>query len=289
MKTAVCLIVRDEARDIEEWIAFHALAGFDTQIIFDNGSTDGTAQLVQAAAKHHDIRFHDWRNRSAGSQALAYDAACTAYRLEFDWIAFLDSDEFLVTAGGEAVNQFLARFDGFSAVAVNWAVYGANGHTDYPAGLVVESFSRRADESFFPARHVKSIIRPRLAERCVNPHYFAMREDRDGHYCDTNGRYMLWLRAPEAPGGVMRGVSRAAPDYSLCRVNHYFTRSRAHFLAKMRRGYPSDVAIRRIEEFAEYDRNEIEDPVASRDLAALRAAVAVLRSEVAGGALAAAG
>jgi glycosyltransferase involved in cell wall biosynthesis len=277
MKSAVCLIVRDEARDIDEWIAFHALAGFDSQIIFDNGSTDGTAERIQAAARHHDIRFHAWRDRSTASQVLAYDAACTAYKLEFDWIAFLDSDEFLVTADGAPVNRFLARFDGFSAVAVNWAIYGANGHEDFPPGLVVENFTRRAGESFFPARHVKSIIRPRLAERCVNPHYFSMREDMDGHYCDAQGRYMLWLRAPEAPGGVMRGVSRALPDYNSCRVNHYFTRSRAHFLAKLRRGYPSDVAVRRLDEFDEYNRNDVEDPIAARDLAALREAVARLR------------
>jgi glycosyltransferase involved in cell wall biosynthesis len=281
LKSAVCLIVRNEVRDIEEWIAFHALAGFDSQIIFDNGSIDGTAALIKAAASTYDIRFHDWTNRSARSQVLAYEAACEAYKLEFDWIAFIDSDEFLVTAGGESVNTFLARFDGFSAVAVNWAIYGADGHDDWPAGLVVESFGRRAEASFFPARHVKSIIRPRLAVNCLNPHYFTMREDTDGHYCDTHGRYMLWLRAPEAPGGVMRGVSRALPDYSACRVNHYFTRSRAHFRAKLQRGYPSDVAIRRLEEFDEYDRNEVADPIAMRDLSALKAAVARLRAEAA--------
>jgi glycosyltransferase involved in cell wall biosynthesis len=279
VKSAICLIVRDEARDIQEWIAFHALAGFDTQIIFDNGSTDGTQALIQAAGRHHDIRFHDWPNRSPASQVLAYQAACEAYRLEFDWIAFLDSDEFLITPDGEPVKDFLARFDGWSAVALNWAVYGANGHEDFPDGLVVEHFTRRAAPDFFPARHVKSILRPRLAEACPNPHYFTMREGTDGHYCDARGQYMLWVRAPEAEGGVLRGVSRAEPDYALGHVNHYFTRSRAHWQAKLRRGYPSDFVTRRMEEFAMYDRNEVEDAVAARNLAALRAAVARLRAE----------
>ncbi len=278
MKSAVCLIVRNEARDIEEWIAFHALAGFDTQIIFDNGSIDGTVDRIKAAAKTYDIRFHNWTDRSARSQVLAYEAACEAYKLEFDWIAFIDSDEFLVTAGGVKVNEFLAKFEGFSAVAVNWAIYGADGHEDWPPGLVVDSFRRRAPPDFFPARHVKSIVRPRLAINCLNPHYFNMREDIDGHYCDTHGRYMLWWRAPEAPGGLMRGVSRDEPDYSVCRVNHYFTRSRAHFRAKVQRGYPSEVAVRRLDEFDEYDRNEVADPIAARGLAALKQAVARLRA-----------
>jgi len=268
VKSAVCLIVRDEARDILEWIAHHARAGFDTQIIFDNASTDGTADLIREAARHHDIRFHDWQNHSAQSQTLAYEAACEAYKREFDWIAFLDSDEFFFTESGEPVNDFLARYESWSAVGINWAIYGANGHEDYPPGLVTNSFLHRAGEDFFPARHVKSIIRPHLAINCPNPHYFAMREATDGHYCDTHATYMLWHRAPEAPGGVLRGVSRAAPDYSIARINHYFTRSRAHWLAKLRRGYPSDVAIRKLEEFDTYNRNEVYDPIALRGLPA---------------------
>jgi glycosyltransferase involved in cell wall biosynthesis len=276
MKSAICLIVRNEAAHIQEWIAFHALAGFDTQIIFDNASDDGTQALIHRAARHHDIRFHDWPNRTAQSQALAYEAACQAYRLEFDWIAFLDSDEFLVPAEPIPINTLLARYEGWSAIAVNWAIYGANHHEAAPDGLVVENFTARAPADFFPNRHVKSIIRPRLAVRCPNPHYFEMREDIDGHYCDTHGSYMLWHRAPESPDGVRRGVSRAEADYSVMRVNHYFTRSRAHWAAKLRRGYPSDVELRKTQEFDIYNRNDIADPIATRNAAELHAAIATL-------------
>jgi glycosyltransferase involved in cell wall biosynthesis len=275
MKTAVCLIVRNEVRDVNEWIAFHALAGFDTLIIFDNLSTDGTAEHIQAAARHYDIRFHNWENRSRESQTLAYEAACEAYKWEFDWIAFLDSDEFFITANGEAANIFLgrARFAGWSAIAINWAIYGANGHEDFPPGLVLESFTARADENFFPARHVKSIVRPRLAKSCRNPHYFDMADHSDGQYCDAAGRHMLWYCDPGAPAVVHHGISRNRPDYSVARINHYFTRSRAHWRAKLQRGYPSDVAIRQMEEYDMYNRNEIVDPIAARRLDALRAAV----------------
>jgi len=96
MKSAICLIVRNEVRDIAEWIAFHALIGFDTQIIFDNGSDDGTTAIIRAAAEIHDVRYHFWPNSTQRSQVLAYEAACQAYRREFDWIAFVDSDEFVV-------------------------------------------------------------------------------------------------------------------------------------------------------------------------------------------------
>jgi len=279
MKIAVCLIVRNEVRDIDEWIAHHALAGFDTQIIFDNGSVDGTVERIRAAARTYDIRFHNWVNRSKQAQTLAYEAACTAYKLEFDWIAFLDSDEFLITANGESASALLERFGDWSAVALNWAVYGSSGHDEAPPGLVLENFTRRADESFFPARHVKSIVRPRLATNCPNPHFFNMAGNAERRYCDAHGNPMLWMLAPEGPGGVLRGLSRAQPDYTAARINHYFTRSRAHWLAKVNRGYPSDVAVRTLEEFDTYDRNEVEDPIALRNIAALRAAVARLAAE----------
>ena len=279
MKIAVCLIVRNEARDIDEWIAHHALAGFDTQIIFDNGSTDGTVERIHAAARTYDIRFHNWVNRSKQAQTLAYEAACTAYKLEFDWIAFLDSDEFFITPNGESAPAFLERFEDWSAVALNWAVYGSSGHANAPPGLVLENFTRRADESFFPARHVKSIVRPGLATGCPNPHVFNMQGNAERRYCDARGNPMLWLLAPEGPGGVIRGLSRAQPDYTAARINHYFTRSRAHWLAKLNRGYPSDVAIRTLEEFDTYDRNELADPIALRNITALRTAVAQLAAE----------
>jgi len=276
MKSAVCLIVRNEVRDIDEWIAHHALVGFDAQIIFDNCSTDGTVERIHAARRTYDIRFHNWENRSKQAQTLAYEAACEAYKLEFDWIAFLDSDEFLITPEDDSVAALLSRVEDWSAVALNWAVYGSNGHDEAPPGLVLENFTRRADESFFPARHVKSIVRPQLARNCPNPHFFNMIGSADRRYCDAHGNPMLWMTAPEAPGGVLRGLSRAQPDYTAPRINHYFTRSRAHWLAKVNRGYPSDVAIRTMEEFDTYDRNEVEDPIALRNLPALRAAVARL-------------
>ncbi len=277
MKSAVCLIVRNEVRDIAEWIAFHALIGFDAQIIFDHQSDDGTGAVIKSATALHDIRYHHWTDASQRSQVAAYEAACAAYKLEFDWIAFVDSDEFLIPAEAQPVNDFLARFEGWSGVAVHWALYGSSGHDAFPPSLVVDSFTGRAGTDFFACRHVKSIVRPRFVARCLNPHCFDLAGDRLGSYCDTHGRVVQWWPAPEQ-GGILPGVSLEPPDYSVCRVNHYFTRSRAHWAAKLKRGYPSDVAIRRMAEFIEYDRNEVQDPIARRYVPALRAAVAELES-----------
>ena len=269
MKSAICLIVRNEVRDIAEWIAFHALAGFDAQIIFDNRSDDGTTDIVKSAAGRYDIRYHHWPHCGPDSQTAAYEAACSAYKLEFDWIAFVDSDEFVVLADAEPVNDYLARFDGWSGIALNWAIYGSDGHEAFPETLVTESFTRRAGADFFPVRHVKSIVRPGFAARCLNPHCFDLRGHRLGSYANARQRAMQWWPAPEL-GGILPGVSLDLPDYTAARINHYFTRSRAHWLAKLKRGYPSDVAIRKLAEFDIYNRNEVSDPLPEAVLRRLR-------------------
>jgi hypothetical protein len=47
MRAAVCLFVRDEERDIAEWLAFQFAVGFDAVILYDNGSVDRTAEIAQ--------------------------------------------------------------------------------------------------------------------------------------------------------------------------------------------------------------------------------------------------
>lgn len=54
MKTAVCAIVRNEARYMVEWVAYYAAIGVDAFIIYDNGSTDDT---VDAITRNED---EDW-------------------------------------------------------------------------------------------------------------------------------------------------------------------------------------------------------------------------------------
>jgi hypothetical protein len=56
MKVAVCLMVRDEADDIASWLAWYHLLGFDTCIVYDDHSTDGTWDVLCAAARVQDVR-----------------------------------------------------------------------------------------------------------------------------------------------------------------------------------------------------------------------------------------
>ncbi len=97
MKTAaICVFVRNEERSIQEWIAYHSLIGFDSVIIYDNGSSDATVSMANAMLNVADVIVVDWSQATGRTaQADCYEDCCKRFAKQYEWIAFLDSDEFL--------------------------------------------------------------------------------------------------------------------------------------------------------------------------------------------------
>ena len=247
MRTAACLYVRDEARNIAEWVAFHLETGFDHLFVYDNRSVDGTG-AVAAFLDPASVTVIPWPFEDRHAQYKAYDHCVGRCAGAFDWVACIDVDEFLVFQPGWDLQRLLTDRNGCDAVAVHWAFFGSGGHEDYPPGLMVESFTRRAEAGFGPNRHVKSLVRPERSGPAVSPHSFAT-----PNYQLASGQAVQWQST---------GITATPADYSVCQLNHYFVRSRAHWRDKMRRGYRD--GTRDADDFAAYDLNDVEDRLACR-------------------------
>lgn len=274
MRTAACVVVKNEARDIGEWVAYHHLIGFDELIVYDNSSTDGTLSVLRTAARSLPVHIFAWPRSDPAMQTEAYEDACRRFAGTFDWIACVDADEFLVLHQHASVHDWLAGFGAFAAVAVNWAIFGASGHEDVPPGLVTESFTRRSTPDFAPNRHVKSIVRPEKVLACANAHFFRM----DGTYCDGSGNPIAWQHVVGTEQ-LAGGVSDRAPDWSAAQLNHYFVRSREQWRQKLSRGYYQGGPQRRMEEFEFYNRNEAEDLAAAKRVEEVRTLIAGFPAE----------
>ncbi len=68
-KIAVVLVVKDERADILSWLAWYRLLGFDTAIVYDDDSTDGTWETLEEAALRWDVRL----SRTIGPRGVAYE------------------------------------------------------------------------------------------------------------------------------------------------------------------------------------------------------------------------
>jgi Glycosyltransferase family 92 len=213
---AVILIVKNEARHIGEWARFHHLAGVRHFYVYDNGSSDGTADCLRAALPADALTVTPWNQRLADAfrraevhnQVLAYAHAVQNFGAQYRWFATIDCDEFLVPRQHDDLGSALGQFSA-PVLALPWVNFGRCGHSEIPQGGVLENYLLRERDPLKPSPHqrVKCIFDP-CAVSAVSVH---MMEGRDG--------------------------SKAIPvGLDVVQLNHYYTRSDAELRAKMARG-----------------------------------------------------
>src|SRR4029077_11784689 len=95
----IVAILRDETRFIDEWLAYHRVLGADHFVLYDD---DPALPLRDFVAPHADyVTVVDWFGRSdhlpgRNRQTKAYTHAVGSVAGAYEWVAFIDVDEFIV-------------------------------------------------------------------------------------------------------------------------------------------------------------------------------------------------
>ena len=236
---ALATMVRNpRMADLAEWAAYHLVRGVTRILIYNHGRLDGHS--ADFPARYEPLRV--WcdegkveiharlspeaclRNGYAEAghlstpsvfrpQAMLVDA-WLRLRDEFEWIGFIDHDEFVHTADASALPVLLESFaaDDTAVLQLQMRRYGNSGHYLRPAGLVLENYTWR--ERDFPLDAVKDEGRRRQfvahgnwTKSVVRPHR-VVRPDYGNH---------SWF--------TVHGYVRQQLDPELGLLNHYFTRS----------------------------------------------------------------
>jgi hypothetical protein len=264
-RVAICAIAKNEGPYLKEWVAYHHLLGFDPILVYDHESTDDSDAVLARLAERELADPTPWSAPpDKKPQWLAYEDGLRRLRGQADWVALIDLDEFLVFPGHESVQHFLAEHEHLDAIAVNWKMFGSSGHERHEPGLVMERFTRCAPRKFSGNRSIKTLAR---VDAIVTPRVHTC-HFRDGVRYQTVG-------GEEIPPG--EGRSRTV-SHDAIRINHYFTRSREEWQAKVARGRgakPVDHPLkhRKESEFDRNDRNEEEDLVILERAPAVKALV----------------
>ncbi|MDL2170885.1 glycosyltransferase [Asaia sp. HumB] len=251
IRSLLCLIIKNERQDLLELIAHHCLIGFERIVIYDNESDDGTAEVIEDAAKHFPVERILWQNNRAPipgltKQGAAYTHCITEWRDRAEWICFLDGDEFLIPPPGAQLNDLLDRHADQDAFAINWMTFGSSNLESSAGRLVLEAFTGRGAGDRGVNQHVKIFFRPNKAGRVLNPHYVVTEKPA----VSVDGRPVQWMtEGVVAPGTIVQG------DW---RIHHYIIRSREHWTRRLARRQPGGQA-RDWETFKGNDASEIPD------------------------------
>lgn len=217
----VVAILKEEDPFVEEWIAYHRLLGIDHFFLYDddprqplNGLLAGHKDYVTVRPwlVDHDDERYPGRTKQLKAYLHALDRGVEIY----DWVAFIDCDEFISLESHADIKDFLAEFDGYDSVSLNWHVFGHNGYYENPPGLVIECLTRRMKE---PRPMTKTLTRTDAIASMDSPHFCRLKKGRKR--VDANKRHTDELY----PGKT-----------AVARINHYQCRSFMNWMQKADRG-----------------------------------------------------
>ena len=240
---AVCAIAKDEGTYFKEWIEWHQSMGVDKFYIYDNESTDCTKEVLKPYIDSGLVEYTYFPGHR--KQLAEYDDCLDRHRMEARWIAFIDLDEFIVPVKDKNIKDFLHRFEKFSAVEINWLVYGSGGAKKRTPGTMMERFKCHSKPDHYLNRHVKSIVNPRRVYTMIGCHEVAR---ISGITADSHGN------------PVKKHFREREPQQDVIRINHYAVRSYEEFVEKQARGRASGTQKTvRSEYFDLYDLNDIRE------------------------------
>ena len=240
---AICAIAKNEGAYFQEWIQWHKELGVEKFYIYDNDSTDDTKDVLAPYIESGLVEYKFLTGKK--QQLAAYDHCLLHYRFDMKWLAVIDLDEFIVPVKDKNLKDFLIRFEAFSAVQINWLIYGSGGAKHKESGGVMERFKFHATPQYWLNKSVKSIVNPRRIYTFTGCHEAA---NIFGEIADSHGNI------------IKKSFKDREPQQDVIRINHYAVKSYDEFLEKKARGRATKTHKQRsVLYFNKYDLNDIKE------------------------------
>lgn len=236
MKVVICAILRTENRYLEEWLDYHLSLGFDHIYLCDNAEKDEEKALdiVGENKKYVDrVTVYPYYDKK-GQQVKAYTECYQERNLDFDWMAFIDLDEFITISDSSKyrdIHEYFNEIDA-DAVLLNWMIYGDNNLLRDDGRNVVERFKKPMPYNLSPFNmfgrnpvngHVKQVLRKGLDLEKVGVHVSPLHDN---------------CKVVNGDGCVVQNVAiQSNYTFANCYVRHYTTKTLEEYIkTKIARG-----------------------------------------------------
>ena len=167
IKAALCAIVKLENHYIKEWVDYHLSLGFDKIFIYDNNDLDGESpnEILNTYDQVEiiDVRGRLARQEQCNLQAQCYNECYQKNGKNFNWIAFIDTDEFITLTSIANIKEFLAdsRFNTYNCIYLPWVYYTDNDLVKVNTYTCLTRFTEPSKVSLEPVEFIggKRIVR----------------------------------------------------------------------------------------------------------------------------------
>lgn len=288
MDIRIGAIFRDERDYVIEWLAWHRLAGFTKFTIADNGSLDGTLQLLEALDELGIVEVSYQPRTTRNAQLIAYRRICEQHVGSGDAILFIDADEFLVHESfvdGQEYEELhkLLSPEYVGMVGINWRCFGSSGHQMADLAPVLGRFTKcAADQPKNKNCHLKSATKISFAYQ-IGPHISYLyppfgRSDVKGNAITNFIEFVDGQ--PRPASGMPEGIAENIVTGPL-RINHYVIKSKEEFTRKkMSRGdaMGGEATLKNLSYFSTHDFYEADFIFPESKLAMLRQKISEIQT-----------
>jgi hypothetical protein len=237
----ICCIIKDEDY-LEEFIIFHYLQGVQHFFIYDNESKIPLIKRLNHYFYKKLCTIIDFPGKV--KQMLAYNHCLINYGKDTKWMAFIDGDEFILPKNDKKLIDFLKYYESYSAIAINWIIFGSNFNDYKKNGLLLENYTLCNNKI---DGHFKTICKPNDVKEITNPHFLILKETNNGYVdCKKN---ILNLEQP----------FNFNYTTDIIQINHYWGKSYQELKTKIEKGRADNTEKRKmLHEYHDY-YNDKED------------------------------
>ena len=204
MKVALVCVAKWEDYYLKEWLDYNEKLGFDKVLMFQN---DWRTDL-----EHPILQKHICDGESI--QVPLYNQVLND-NTEYDWIAFIDCDEFIVLKKHNNIKELIEEYkDKTSVIGLNWFIYGNLGIESRQGNSLLKPFKMRNKDT---DKHVKVLVNAYAGERMQLPH------NTCGNIMDTSGH-------------IFRGPFNYNAPSDVAYINHYHNKTKEDFMLRCERG-----------------------------------------------------
>lgn len=140
-EVSICLIFKDEAAYLREWLEYHILIGVEHFYLYNNNSSDGYLEILTPYIEKNMVTLINWKIDYY--QIGAYEH-CYKNLVSPRWLGFIDADEFINLSVDtvSSINAFLNHYNTYPSVFVFWRIFGTSGilKEDQPK-LAIEQYT----------------------------------------------------------------------------------------------------------------------------------------------------
>ena len=221
----VCVTGKYENLYAKEFVEYYKKIGFDKIIIFDNNNLN--EEKFEDVLKEYKIKKYieiiDIRNFES-AQIPAYNYCYQKYKNNFDWILFLDFDEFLSIQNEQNINQFIynEKFKKCQSIVFNRKIYDDNDLYKYDNRTLIQRFNR---VSLLNHCSIKTMVRGGINNLIIpNTHFSGINIQ---YFCNSEGQRIY-------PNSFFKLNCKVRNNSAF--IKHFFTKTAEEFCNKMKRG-----------------------------------------------------